>query len=98
MHVANEDGGDRVLARWRELVDSATQMMVADEFYDGKTWIDLSEQELKKGLAKFAGVDVQQTSDVDFCRQIFRVLKMDASLSVDSRVFMQKRALRKKTS
>ena len=27
MHVANEDGGDRVLARRRELVDSATQMM-----------------------------------------------------------------------
>ena len=46
-------------------------------------------------LEKFAGVDVQQTSDVDFCRQIFRVLKMDASVPVDSRVFMQKRALRK---
>ena len=50
IHVANEDGEDRVLARRRELVDSATQMMVADEFYDGKPWIDLSEQELKKGL------------------------------------------------
>ena len=62
MHVANEDGGDRALARRRELVDSATQMMFADEFYDGKPWIDLSEQELKKGLEKFAGVDVQQTS------------------------------------
>ena len=36
MHVANEDGVDSVLARRRELVDSATQMMVADEFYDGK--------------------------------------------------------------
>ena len=90
MHVANEDGGDRVLARWRELVDSATQMMVVDELYDGKPWIDLSEQELKKGLAKFAGLDVQQTSDVDFCRQIFRVLKMDASVPVDSRVIAQK--------
>ena len=95
MHVANEDGGDRVLARRRELVDSATQMMVADDFYHGKPWIDISEQELKKGLEKFAGVDVQQTSDVDFCRHIFRVLKMDASVPVDSRVFMQKRALRK---
>ena len=63
MHVANEDRGDRVVARRRELVDSATQMMDADEFYDGKPWIDLSEQELKKGLEKFAGVDVQQTSD-----------------------------------
>ena len=86
-----------MLARRRELVDSATQMMVADEFYDGKPSIDLSKQELKKGLEKFAGVDVQQTSDVpvDFCRQIFRVLKMDASVPVDSRVFMQKRALRK---
>ena len=55
----------------------------------------ISEQELKKGLEKFAGVDVQQTSDVHFCRQIFRVLKMDANVPVDSRVFMQKRALRK---
>ena len=60
-----------------------------------KPWIDLSEQELKKGLQTFAGVDVQQTSDMDFCRQIFPVLKMDASVPVDSRVFMQKLALRK---
>ena len=59
---------ERVLARRRVLVDSATQMIVADEFYDGKPWIDLSEQELKKGLENFAGVDVQQTIDVDFCR------------------------------
>ena len=57
VHVANEDGGDRALAWRRELIDSATQMMVADEFYDGKTWIDLSELELKKGLEDFAGVD-----------------------------------------
>ena len=69
--------------------------MVADEFYVGKHWIDLFEQELKKGLEKIAGVDVHQTSDVDFCRQIFRVPKMDANVPVDSRVFMQKRALRK---
>ena len=47
-----------MLARRRELVDSATQMMVVDEFYDGKPWIDLSEQELKKGLEIVAGVDV----------------------------------------
>ena len=84
-----------MLARRRELVDSATQMMVSDDFYDGKPWIDLSEQELKTGLERFAGVDAQQTSDVDFCRQVFRVLKMDASVPVDSRVFMQKRTLRK---
>ena len=32
MHIANEDGGDKVFARRRELVDSATHMMVADEF------------------------------------------------------------------
>ena len=37
----------------------------------------------------FVGVDVQQTSGVDFCLQIFRLLKMDASVPVDSRVFMQ---------
>ena len=91
MHVANEEEGDRVLARKRELVDSVTQMMVGDEIYDGKPWIYISEQELKKALPTFAGVDVQQTSDVDFCRQIFLVLKMDASVPVDSSVFMQKR-------
>ena len=34
-------------------------------------------------------------SDVDFCRRVFRVLKMDASVPVDSRAFMQKRSLRK---
>ena len=43
----------------------------------------------------FAGNDVQQTIDVDFCRQTFRVLKMNAIGPVDSRMFMQKRALRK---
>ena len=95
MHVANDDGGDRVLARRGGMVESATLMMVADELYDGKPWIDLSEQDLKKGLETLAGVDVQQTSDVHFCRQIFRVLKMDASVPVDSKVFMQKRVLRK---
>ena len=92
MHIINQDGGGRVLARRRELVDSTTQLMVADEFYDGKPWVDLSEEEVMQGLMRFAGVDMQQTSDEDFCRQLFRVLKMDASVPVDSRVFMQKRA------
>ena len=55
-----------------------TQMMVADEFYDGMPWIDLSELELKQGLETFACADMQQTSDVDFGCQIFRVLKMGA--------------------
>ena len=41
MHVANEDGRDRVLARGPELVDSATQMVVADEFYDGLSLIHI---------------------------------------------------------
>ena len=36
-----------------------------------------------------------QTSDDEVCRQIFLVLKVDASVPVDSRVFMQKRARRK---
>ena len=89
MHITSQDGGDRVLARRRELVDSATHFMVADAFYDGKPWVDLSEEELVQGLKRFAGVGMQQTSDEDFCRQIFRVLKMDANVPVDSRVFMQ---------
>ena len=95
MHITNQDGGDRVLAKRRELVDSATQMMVADEFYDGKPWVDLSEEERLQALKRFAGVGMQETSDEDFCRQIFRMLKMEASVPLDSRVFMQKRALLK---
>ena len=94
MHITNQDGGDRVFARRRELVDSATQMMVADEFYDGKPWIDLSKEELLQGLKVFAGVDMQQTTDEEIFRQIFRVLKMDASVAIH-RAFMQKRPLRK---
>ena len=58
MHVANEDGGDRVLATRRELLVLATQLMVADEYYDGKPWIDLPLLELKKGPETIAGVDV----------------------------------------
>ena len=42
-----------------------------------------------------AGVHIQQTSDEDFCRPIFRVLNKEANVPVDSRAFMQKRALRK---
>ena len=38
---------------------------------------------------------MHQMSDVDLCRQISRVLKMGASVPVDSSVFMQKRAQRK---
>ena len=36
MPITNQDGRDRELARRRELVDSATQLMVADDVYDGK--------------------------------------------------------------
>ena len=46
VHVANEDVGDGVLVRRRELVYSATEMMVIDELYNGKPWIDLSEYEI----------------------------------------------------
>ena len=61
--------------------------------YNGKPW--LSEAELLKGLKRVASVDMQQTSDEDFRHQIFRVINMNASVPVDSRVLMQKRALRK---
>ena len=40
--------------------------MVADEFYDGKPWIDLSEEEILQGLKSFAAVDMQETSDEGF--------------------------------
>ena len=63
---------DKMLTRRRELVDPATQMMAADEFYDGKLWMDLHQQEQKKCLQRFAGVDVQQTRGVEVCPQIFQ--------------------------
>ena len=69
--------------------------MVADDFYDGKLWMDLHQQEQTKWLQRFAGVDVQQTRDVEFCPRIFRVLTIDGSVPVDSRGFIQKLALRK---
>ena len=59
MHITNRDGGDRVLASRRELVDLATQMMVVDDFYIGKSWVDLSKEELMQGLKRFAGVDMR---------------------------------------
>ena len=37
--------------------------MPADEFYNGKPWIDLSEPEQKKGLETLCGGNVQQTSE-----------------------------------
>ena len=67
-HITNQDGGDQMLVSRRDLVDSATQMNVADKFYDGKPWVDLSEEELLQGLERFAGVDMQQTSGENFCR------------------------------
>ena len=75
LHITTPDGGDGVFTRRQGLVDSATQMMVADGFNDGKPWVDLSEEKLLQGLIRFAGVDMHQTSDEDFCRQIFRVVK-----------------------
>ena len=56
LRTTNQDGEDRVLARRRELVVSATQVMAADEFYDGKPCDDLSVEELMHGLERFAGV------------------------------------------
>ena len=65
-HITNRGGGDRVPARRQQVVYAVTQTMVVDEFYDGKPWVDLSEEELIKGLKTFAGVDMQQTIDEDF--------------------------------
>ena len=56
------------------MVDSATEMIVADCFYDGISLVNVSEEEKMQGLKSFAGVEMQQTSDEDFCRQVFRLL------------------------
>ena len=41
-----------MLARKLELVHSATKMMVAGEVYDDKASVDLSEEDLSKGLKR----------------------------------------------
>ena len=46
MHIKNQKEGGRVLARRRELVDSASKIKVADEFYDDKHWVHVSQEEL----------------------------------------------------
>ena len=55
VHDTNQDGRDLVPTGKRELVYSAT---LTDEFYDGKPWVDVFEEELMQGLKTFAGVDV----------------------------------------
>ena len=57
-------------------------------------WISTSRSK-RNGGKKIACVDVQQTRDVEFWPHIFRVLTMDGSVPVDSRVFIQTFALRK---
>ena len=42
--------------------------MVADEVYDDKATIDISEEELTKALQPFAVVDVQVTCDEGYSR------------------------------
>ena len=46
-------------------------------------------------LNEFAGVDMYQTSDEDFCRQVSLVLNLDAIVPVDGIASMRKRAPRK---
>ena len=68
MGIIFEFIGDKVLAGKRELLDSETHVMVADEVYDDKAAVDLSAEELTKALKAFAAVDVLMTSDEVFCR------------------------------
>ena len=96
MHITNQDGGDRVLARRRELVDSATQMMVADELYDMASPGSASPRRSScKGLKGLLALICSRRVMRIFAARYSDLLKMDASVPVDSRVFMHKRALRK---
>lgn len=55
-----------MLAVRPELVNSTTKMMVASEVYAGEASVDLSEEELTKGLKTHVAVVIQVTSDDDF--------------------------------
>ena len=79
--------------RWRRR--GAPQQAGAGRFSDptngGWPSVDHSEEELMQGLETLVGVDVQWTSDEDFCRQLFRFPKINVSVPVDSTMSMQKR-------
>ena len=49
MRITSPYVGDQVLVRRREVVDSATNMTVADKIHDGKPWVDISEEQLMQG-------------------------------------------------
>lgn len=82
-----------MLAGMRGPVDSATRM-VAGEVYDGRPLFDLIKEDLIQGLKSFADVDVQQTTDEEFDRQLFRLLKVGASGPVGGSVFIHQHARR----
>ena len=66
INFTNQDGEDQVLLGRRGLVHSSTQLMVTDEVYESKRWVDLTGEELMQGLKRFAGNDMQQANDEDF--------------------------------
>ena len=51
VHIANQHG--RKTGGRRELVCSATEIVVADGFFEGKPWVNLSEGELMQGCKRF---------------------------------------------
>ena len=52
----------------RELLGSETEMIVADDVYDGKATVYFPDEEPTKALKPFAAVDVLLTSDDVSCR------------------------------
>ena len=68
MHIANQDGRARVLARGRELQDYATQMMVVDESTMASPGSTSPKRTSCNGSKFVYCVDVKQTSDADVCR------------------------------
>ena len=51
VHIANQDYGKRGAAKRRDLVDWATERMVADVIYDGNIWVGMSGE----GLVLYQG-------------------------------------------
>ena len=79
-HITDQDGGDLALARNRELVYSVTQMIVVDEFRDGKPWVDLSEEDLMQELKTLVGVGVLQKKTILSIVTAHLLRKMDANV------------------
>ena len=86
IEIANEDGGERTTACLRELVSKSVQAFVCYKWYRGKPRAQLTDEELRVGLYRMAGIDGVVVQVKTFKNDMYRILKMDPTVPVRDRV------------